>query len=166
MMSDRFHPAMVFNSSLETGIRSVCILTAAFSLKFDLQQMLAFDHIVVHTGDVHNGPPSLHPNVQQRNGELLVRRPIVQRGLDLMEIKGLIEKTVSEEGIRFSASELAPVFLESLENKYVRELMDRSEWVVSTYRNLGTAVFYEVFNTAFDRWTTEFQIVDIVMGSD
>ena len=164
MMSDGSYSTIVFNSSLETGVRSVCILTAGFSLKFDLQQMLAFDHIVVHTGDMPNGPPSLHPKVQQRNGELLVRRPIVQRGLDLMDIKGLVSREISEEGITFSASEFAPVFVESLENQYVKELMERSKWVVDTFKDLGDGVFYQVFNTVFDRWTSEFQIVDVSLG--
>jgi len=165
-MSDRLQSAFVFNSSLETGIRSVCILTAGFSLRFDIQQMLAFDHIVVHTGDVPNGPPSLHPSVQQRNGELLVRRPIVQRGLELMEIKGLVQKEVSTSGISFTATEFAPVFINSLRNEYVGELFRRSKWVVETYDILGSEVFYKIFNTAFDRWTTEFQIADVVIGGE
>lgn len=163
-MIDRLSSPFVYNSSLETGIRSVCILIAGFSLKFDLQQMLAFDHIVVHTGDVPNGPPSLHPSVQQRNGELLVRRPIVQKGLDLMELKGLVSKEASEKGIYFSATEFAPIFIKSLQNQYIQELTGRSEWVVKTYQNLGSDTFYEIFNTVFDRWTSEFQIADVVIG--
>jgi len=163
-MSKSRSSTMVFNSSLETGIRSVSILTAGFSLKFDLHQMLAFDHIVVHTGDVENGLSSLHPNVHQRNGELLVRRPIVQHGLDLMESKGLVVKEVAKSGITFTASEFAPVFIESLANAYIRELNTRAEWVVDTYKDLGNEMFYEIFNTAFDRWTTEFQIVNLAIG--
>lgn len=165
-MSDPQQDPFVFNSSLETGIRSTCILAAGFSLKFDIQQMLAFDHIVVHTGDVPNGPPSLHPNVQQRNGELLVRRPIVQKGLDLMEIKGLIKKEVSTSGIHFTATEFAPVFINSLRNEYVGDLLNRATWVVETYNDLGSNVFYKIFNTVFDRWTTEFQIADVVIGGE
>lgn len=163
-MSDFPQPALIFNSALETGIRSLCILVAGFSIKFDLQQMLAFDHIVVHTGDVKNGPASLHPNVQQRNGELLVRRPIVQSGLDLMTIKGLAVKERSVKGVTFSASEFAPIFLNSLENTYVGKLMERSQWVVDAYTTSGKDVFHEIFNSAFDRWTTEFQFSTISIG--
>lgn len=164
MMSDRISNSMIFNSPIETGIRCICILNAGFSLRFDLNQMLAFDHIVVHSGDIDGGPPSLHPNVQQRNGELLVRRPIVQRGLDLMECKGLLDKSASEYGITYSASELTPAFIDSLTNEYVKALSERSKWAIEVFQDLGKDTFYEVFNAAFDRWTTEFQFSEIAIG--
>lgn len=154
----------IFNSALETGIRSVCILAADDSMKYDLQQLLAFDHLVVHTGDINDAPSSLHPNVLQRNGELLVRRPLVERGLLLMESKMLVEKTISTDGFYYSATELAIVFIESLTNTYITELYERSQWAVEKYKNLGEQIFTEIFNTAFDRWTNEFQIAEIAVG--
>ncbi len=154
----------VFNSALETGIRSVCILAANRSMQYDLEQLLAFDHLVVHTGDVTDAPPSLHPNVLQRNGELLVRRPLVERGLLLMESKKLVKKLISKDGFYYTATDLATVFIESLTNDYVSELFKRSQWAVSKYKDFGDRFFAEVFNTAFDRWTNEFQIAEISMG--
>jgi len=154
----------IFNSALETGIRSVCVLAADYSMKFDLQQLLAFDHLVVHTGDVANAPPSLHPNVLQRNGELLVRRSLVERGLLLMESKRLVEKLISKDGFYYTATELAIVFIDSLTNDYIAELYKRSQWAVEKYKNFGDRFFAEIFNTAFDRWTNEFQIAEIAMG--
>jgi hypothetical protein len=151
----------IFNSPLETGIRSVCVLAADDSMKYDLQQLLAFDHLVVHTGDVDDAPPSLHPNVLQRNGELLIRRPLVERGLLLMESKNLVEKLVTSEGFYYTATELATVFVESLTNDYVVKLYSRSVWAVTRYKDFGDHFFAEVFNTAFDRWTNEFQIADV-----
>jgi len=154
----------VFNSALETGIRSVCILAANPSMQYDLQQLLAFDHLVVHTGDVTNAPPSLHPNVLQRNGELLIRRPLVERGLLLMESKKLVEKLISTDGFYYTATDLATVLIESLTNDYVSELYKRSQWAVERFKDFGDNFFAEVFNTAFDRWTNEFQIAEISMG--
>ena len=156
----------VFNSALETGIRSVCILAADHSMQYDLQQLLAFDHLVVHTGDVADAPPSLHPNVFQRNGELLVRRPLVERGLLLMESKRLVEKLISTDGFYYTATDLASVFIESLTNDYVTELYKRSQWAVEKYKYFGDSFFAEIFNTAFDRWTNEFQIAEISMGHE
>lgn len=157
MTNKPLHSDYIFNSALETGIRTVCILIVNLSNKFDLQQLLAFDHIVVHTGDVENAPPSLHPNVLQRSGELLVRRPLVEDGLILMENKRLIEKIVTNDGFYYCATELACVFIESLTNKYVEELNERAQWVVTMYNDSGESLFSEVFNSAFDRWKNEFQ---------
>lgn len=160
-MSKSLHADYIFNSALETGIRTVCVLIADLSNKFDIQQLLAFDHLVVHTGDVKNAPSSLHPDTFQRNGELLVRRPLVENGLILMEHKRLINRIITDNGFYYSATELAYVFIESLTNKYVEELYERAQWAVTMYKDYGDNLFSEVFNTAFDRWRNEFQIAEL-----
>lgn len=152
----------IFNSALETGIRSVCILSVNLTNKFDIHQLLAFDHLVVHTGDVNNAPPSLHPDTLQRNGELLVRRPLVEDGLALMVRKKLVEKECTSNGFYYRATELACVFIESLTNQYIEELNERAKWAVSMYQDYGDKLFFEVFNTAFDRWAKEFNIIETI----
>jgi len=80
----------LFNGALETGVRSVVILETAYPRTFDLTQLTWLDHLVVHTEDL-DGPRSLHPNIPQRNGELLVRRSLVEQGLMLMQQLHMIE---------------------------------------------------------------------------
>jgi hypothetical protein len=91
-------PALPFNSPLETGIRSVGVLVATYPKAFDLQRLVAFDYLVVHTGDL-GGPESLHPELPMRSAELLVRRGLVERGLLLMRSRELIEREANPEGI-------------------------------------------------------------------
>ena len=155
-----------FNSALETGLRSVCILAVDDTLQYDLQQLLAFDHLIVHSGDVKDAPPSLHPNVLQRNGELLVRRPLVERGLALMESKNLLRKIVSKNGFYYTSTDLAIVFIDSLTNQYCYELYRRAQWAVNKYKDYGDQFFTEIFNTAFNRWSHEFQIAEISLGDN
>jgi len=164
-MSEAPSPEQVFNSAFETGLRALCALSAGHPHEYDIQQLLAFDHIIVHSGDMPGGPPSLHPQVQQRNGELLVRRPLIQTGLALMETKGLVITRASQGQIRYASTELAPIFLESLENTYLLNLIERADWAVSALREWGPRSFLNVFNAAFDRWSTEFHIADISLGS-
>ena len=154
----------VFNSAFETGLRALCALAAGHPHEYDIQQLLAFDHIMVHSGDMPSGPPSLHPQVQQRNGELLVRRPLIQTGLALMETKALVVRRPSQDQLVYAATELAPVFLESLENPYLQQLIKRAEWAVAAFGELGPGSFFRVFNAAFDRWSAEFQIADVNLG--
>jgi hypothetical protein len=156
----------IFNSALETGIRAVCILVANPSNKFDIQQLLALDHIVVHSGDIENAPPSLHPSVLQRNGELLVRRPLVENGLSLMESKKLVKKVITEDGFYYTATELACVFIDSLTNEYIKELNQRAQWAVAMYQEYGNRIFSEVFNSAFERWKNEFQTVEMSIATN
>src|SRR3546814_3146779 len=103
--------ARLFNSALETGVRSALILDAARPRSFDLAHLTWLDHLVVHTADI-GGPPSLHPDIPQRDGELLVRRRNVEAGLVLMRRLHMIVAHYSEAGI--SRSEEHPPELQSL----------------------------------------------------
>jgi hypothetical protein len=49
----------LFNSRLEAGIRAVVVLESLRPETADLTEMVLFDHVVVHTGDL-GGPASLH----------------------------------------------------------------------------------------------------------
>ena len=50
----------LFNSPLETGVRSVVLLNTAYPRAFDLKELTWLDHLVVHTGDI-SGPESSAP---------------------------------------------------------------------------------------------------------
>src|SRR3979411_2027900 len=75
--------AAPFNSALETGVRALAVLAEASPRALDLQELVYFDYLIVHSGDA-GGPTSLHPNTPLRNGELLVRRTIIEQGVLLM----------------------------------------------------------------------------------
>ena len=75
---------LTFNSPIETGVRALILLAEAYPQGFDLQRILEYDYMMVHTGDFENGPPSIHPALPLRSGELLVRRALIDRGLMLM----------------------------------------------------------------------------------
>lgn len=76
-----------FNGPLETGVRSLAILTAAFPMAMDLQRLVEMDYLVVHSEDA-SGPRSLHAPLPLRAGELLVRRGLIESGLKLMVRRG------------------------------------------------------------------------------
>lgn len=154
-----------FNSPLETGVRSVGLLVAAFPESFDLQRLVVFDHLVVHTGDL-DGPTSLHPNIPMRSAELLVRRGIVERGLLLMISRGLVDRQASNEGIFYRAGEFAETFLSSLTSAYLRELQDRANWVVNQFGTLSDPELKQITNHVFDRWLEVFQIIQAPIGGE
>ncbi|PHR92433.1 MAG: threonine transporter [Robiginitomaculum sp.] len=161
MTTEKTNHLNPFNTPFETGLRAICILEANADLIFDLHHMLAFDHLVVHSGDIDGGPDSLHIEAQNRNGELLIRRPIIENGLNLMESKGLIYRIFNEDGIGYQATDFASVFLNSMTSNYIAELRKRATWAVGLFASVEGSFFAEVFNVAFDRWTTEFQFSEI-----
>src|SRR3546814_19886610 len=112
--------ARLFNSALETGVRSTLILDAARPRSFDLAHLTWLDHLVVHTADI-GGPPSLHPDIPQRDGELLVRRRNVEAGLVLMRRLHILVAHYSEAGISYSATAEASFFAHPIGRASCRE---------------------------------------------
>ena len=146
-----------FNSPFETGLRSTALLVVAFPRGFDLQRLVIFDHLVVHTGDV-GGPDSLHPPVPMRSTEMLVRRSLVERGLMVMASRSLIERHASGGGIEYCAGEFAGTFLNSLASPYLNSLQGRANWVVEAYGDMGDDEIREQMSRFFDEWIEQFQV--------
>ncbi|PRB80217.1 ABC-three component system middle component 2 [Pseudomonas sp. MYb185] len=155
MSEERQPNVTVFNSALETGVRSLVILAANFPVALDLQRLVDFDYLVVHSGDV-NGPESLHPPLPMREGELLVRRKIIESGLSLMMSRGLVTRIAGAKGFFYQASDYAKPFVDSMATPYMRTLMDRAHWVGETFGNMDTAELQDLISRFFDKWTTQF----------
>jgi hypothetical protein len=149
------HPEL-FNSPLETGVRTVVLLNSAYPRAFDLKELTWLDHLVVHTGDI-DGPDSLHPNVQNRDGELLVRRTLVEDGVTLMRRVHLIEAKYGETGIVYAAMDQAASFVTLIRSEYGRALKDRAEWLIAYLAQRGEKHLHEVITQKMGRWAVEFQ---------
>jgi hypothetical protein len=119
---------VLFNSRLEAGIRAVVVLESLRPDTADLSEMVLFDHIVVHTSDV-GGPPSLHADLPERTGELLVRRRLVEAGLQLMRRCHLVEQDSVEDGLVWRASDDAASYVELLETRYSTHLKACAAWL-------------------------------------
>lgn len=159
------HPPTTFNSPLETGVRAVALLAAAYPRPFDLQRLVAFDHLLVHTGDI-GGPSSLHPPVPMRSAELLVRRRLIERALLLMMTRELVSRQVCPDGIRYVAGENAVPFLGAVQSKYVGALQERARWLVHHFGEIAEDEFRALLRQFFDQWVEEFQHVERSMGTE
>jgi len=157
--------ALTFNSPLETGIRALTVLVAAYPRSFDLQRLMGFDHLVVHTGDI-GGPKSLHPKLPMRSAEMLVRRKLVESGLMLMASRGLVERIVDAQGIHYRAAELAASVMSSMTTPYFAALQECAGWAVKTFASLDDTIFRATMARFFDQWVEEFQAVQQSLAVD
>jgi len=148
--------ALTFNSALESGMRALCILLPAYPRSFDLQRLTAFDHLVVHTGDI-GGPESLHPQLPMRNAEILVRRQLVERGLYLMVSRGLVDRVIEPSGIEYRAGNMAETFMMSLTAPYLLAMRERGLWVVKHFGELESSILRDTMKRVFGQWIEEFQ---------
>lgn len=150
------HP---FNSTLETGIRALVVLEAFYPRRCDLLEMTWFDHLVVHTGDLdgQDVPESLHPDLPNRAGELLVRRQLVEQSLRLMQQVHLVEVFDTETGIEFGASDGAPSYLDLLQSPYSVALKQRAIWMADRFAGMETTEMRTLIDNRIGRWTAEFR---------
>lgn len=145
-----------FNTPLETGLRSLALLTEAYPKRFDLQHLQFFDYLIVHSADAPDGPPSLHPATPYRSSELAVRRGLIEQGLLLMVSRGLVDRLFTNDGILYYASEEAGAFLQCLAADYTITLRNRAAWVITTFGNYPIEQLTQFFHTHLDRWGSEF----------
>ncbi len=149
-----------FNSALETGVRTLAILVAAYPQAHDLHRLVRYDYLTVHSEDA-DGPPSLHPPLPLRSNELLVRRTIVERGLLLMSSGRLVRRDAQSFGFLYVAEDAAGAFLSNLKTEYLAGVKERAQWVVDTFDNLTAEQLDSVVRRLFEAWTTEFQPVEL-----
>lgn len=156
-MSDR--KPSPFNSALETGVRMLTVLVAAYPKAHDLHRLVQYDYLTVHTEDA-NGPPSLHPALPLRSNELLVRRRIIERGLLLMASANLVRRISDNRGFLYVAEDAAGAFLANLTTDYLTQLKERAIWVIDTFDHLTVENLDKVTKQLFEAWTTEFESME------
>lgn len=147
-----------FNSALETGVRTLAILTACYPKAHDLGRLVQYDYLAVHSADA-DGPPSLHPALPLRSGELLVRRGLVESGLRLMMSRSLVRRMLQVEGLLYSATDSAASFLDNMKSPYIVALRGRADWVATTFDALRADDLDSIIRRLFELWTIEFQQV-------
>ena len=145
-----------FNSALETGVRTLAILAACYPKAHDLGRLVHYDYLTVHSADA-DGPPSLHPPLPLRSGELLVRRGLIESGLRLMMSRSLIRRELHVHGLLYGAEEAAGAFLDNMQSPYITVLRNRSEWVARTFDELSADELDAIVKRLFEAWTIEFQ---------
>jgi hypothetical protein len=152
-----------FNGPLEAGLRAVALLAAAHPRSCDLQRLVAFDYLLVHTGDI-GGPSSLHPPAPLQSAELLVRRKLVEQALLLMMTRELVTREFEADGIRYRAGENAAPFLSALQSEYLKALQERARWLVTNLGDHDEQAFRAVMRRFFDRWVEEFHAAEHSLG--
>jgi hypothetical protein len=147
-----------FNSPIETGVRALILLAEAYPQRLDLQRLLEYDYIMVHTGDFEGGPQSIHPALPLRSGELLVRRQLIERGLMLMISRALVTREATEQGFMYRAQDDAGPFLDALTAEYIADLRNRATWVVARFGQTPDAEIRIMLSQIYDQWSREFQV--------
>ncbi|HIP11915.1 MAG TPA: threonine transporter [Arcobacter sp.] len=124
----------VFNNEVEIGLRILIILQSIYPKSFDVEMINYYDYFILHTKDI-GGNKSLHADVPNRFGELVVKRDLIRSSLTLLITKGLVEIKYTDNGIEYIATENTAPFLDTLSEKYIEYLNDNIQWVCNRFKD-------------------------------
>ena len=124
------------------------------------------DYLLVHSDDLPNGPPGLHPKTPHRGGELLVRRAVLEQGLMLYQSRGLLERHYVVTGVMFAATERAASFLDALSSEYASQLRERAAWLVSLFTHVSDGDVLKIANSQVGEWGAEFAMESVLKVED
>ena len=147
--------ARLFSTPMEFGLRALFVLDAVAPQACDLQRLVIYDYLAVHSADA-GGPTSLHPPTPHRSGELLVKRDSLRSGLALMSCRELVAVELGPTGIQFRSSELTQRFLSHMTGAYADGLRKRSEWIATEFSIFSVEDLLRYVTTRLDRWGGEF----------
>lgn len=147
----------VFNNPIESAIRSLVLLVEAYPEAVDLQKLVYLDYLLVHSKDA-GGPESLHPPTPNREGEVVVRRGLIEHGLNLLLMRGLAERRATNRGFEYVALDSAGSLISSLSAAYSQRLKERGEWVSATFGDRDVESLSIFFRENVGRWGSEFAL--------
>lgn len=146
-----------FNSPIECGLRMLFVLDAADGTAADLQRLVSYDYLLVHSADVASGPTSLHPAVPFRGTELLVKRRLIEAGLDQMFSRELLDKAFASSGIVYRRTSNTTAFTQLLTSKYATALRERAHWLMVQFGGLGDSELAAFMASNVGRWGADFE---------
>jgi len=146
----------LLNSPIESGVRTLIILNAVTPHKCDLHRLVVYDYLLVHSRDIDDRLRSLHADSPFRSSELIVRRQVVENGLNLVFSKGLVKKFYESDGILYSASSLTQNFLSYFDSEYARKATQNAKWINEKFSNMCQDELVRNINGKIGRWNTEF----------
>ncbi len=146
----------IINSSMEVGLRTLIILEAIKPNNIELDKLIIFDYLIVHSKDAGFNTKSLHPSTPYRVGEIFVRRQLVQEGLNLMESRELITKRYSPSGITYEASSLTAPFISYLESEYSRKIKENALLIENKFKDFSLSELKLFVMDNLDFWGGEF----------
>ena len=141
----------IYNSPIEIGIRTLILLNEFYPTHLDMTQLVLYNHIVIHTEDF-GGPQSLHPQLDDRAGELAVLRSLIQDGLSLIQRFNLVSIENTPDGIFYTTTEECPAFVSLMTSSYSQKLIEKAKWVASVFSSLGKNQVEEILHSKINMW--------------
>jgi hypothetical protein len=154
----------LFNSPIEIGLRTLVLLSNEPSINYDLDRLVIFDYFILHANDLDPDQMNLHPSLPHRSSEIIIRRKLVQEGLDILVSKGLVDIIYDEEGLFYKSNQITTLFVKLLKSNYYNRLRSQCKWVIDSYGDIDTKELNTLVNNKIQVWGGEFEFESLMRG--
>ena len=144
----------VFNNEIEIGLRILVVLEYIYPKSFDIEMINYYDYFILHTKDI-GGNESLHADVPNRFGELVVKRDLIRTSLSLLITKDLVEIKYTDNGIEYKATENTAPFLDTLNEEYTMHLQNNIKWVCNKFKDYKYEQIKMYVDENKEKWGSE-----------
>lgn len=151
---------------MEVGLRALAVLAEVYPTSYSLQRLVVSDYLLVHSDDIQDGPPGLHPQTPYRSGELLVRRGPLQDGLLLYQSRGLVERQYTVRGVMHAATDESATFLDVLGTEYAVGLRHRAAWLTERFGPLDDTELQAFVSERIGKWGAEFVMESVLWAEE
>ncbi len=146
----------LFNSPLEVGLRILYIFRNTNKSILDIQRLIYYNYLIVHSSDIPDAPESLHPEMPNRSCEILIGRKVIQKGINLLLSRELICVKYAKSGIKYISNKNTSLFLDHFNSNYSKELDERAKWVCSNYDSMSDNKLNGFIQSNLGKWGAEF----------
>lgn len=146
----------IFNSPEEVGVRILFILSIC-NKKMSSQRIMYYDYFVLHLNDIDSMYDSLHPDNPNHSSEIAVKRDIINKSLQRMISKGLLDIKYMKTGIYYQKNNITDVFLEMFGNGYVDKLKQHINVVCEKFEKYSDGQIYRYIDKSIGSWSGEFE---------
>ncbi len=146
----------IFNSPEEVGVRILFILDAC-QKRMSFQRIMYYDYFSLHLRDLDKTQESLHPDNPNHSSEIAIKRSLINKGLNLIIAKGLVEVRYTKTGIYYQSNHLTHHFISLFANAYVEQLKRNIIMVNEFFLNQTDKQIYKYVDKNIGKWAGEFE---------
>lgn len=136
----------VFNSSFETGLRVLLVLSSLQPKAATIDRIVAYDFITIYSRDFGVFHINLHGNSNFHFSELASKRTSCNDGIKEFVLNGLISINHTEEGFTYFLNEKGKKYVESLSSDYANQYLEIVKEVHNKFANTSDEEIISLIN--------------------
>jgi hypothetical protein len=136
----------IFNSSFETGLRVLLLLSSIRPQAATIDRITAYDFTTIYGRDFGVSKNNLHGDSNFNFSELASKRTNCNEGIKEFVLDGLISIKRTEEGFTYYLNQSGKKYVESLSSDYAAQYLEISQKVHQKFSSVSDEEIINLIN--------------------